>query len=42
MKTLVIVLFTLSQIWGQSVKASLTIYKDGFGLIKLFKKKDTL
>ena len=34
MKKLIIILFTLSQIWGQSVDASLTIYKDGFGLIK--------
>ena len=34
MKKLIIVLFTLSQIWGQSVDASLTIYKDGFALVK--------
>ena len=34
MKKLIIILFTLSQIWGQSVNASLTIYKDGFGLVK--------
>lgn len=34
MKKLIILLFTLSQIWGQSVNASLTIYKDGFGLVK--------
>lgn len=34
MKILIIILFTLSQILGQSVNASLTIYKDGFGLIK--------
>ena len=34
MKIIIFVLFTLSQIWGQSVGASLTIYKDGFGLVK--------
>ncbi len=34
MKKLIIVLFALSQIWGQSVDASLTIYKDGFALVK--------
>ncbi len=34
MKKIIIVLFTLSQIWGQSVGASLTIYKDGFALVK--------
>ncbi len=34
MKRLLILIFTLSQIWGQSVNASLTIYKDGFGLVK--------
>ena len=34
MKKLIILLFTLSQMWGQSVDASLTIYKDGFGLVK--------
>ncbi len=34
MKIIIIILFTLSQIWGQSVNASLTIYKDGFGLVK--------
>ncbi len=34
MKKIIIVLFTLSQIWGQSVDASLTIYKDGFALVK--------
>jgi hypothetical protein len=33
-KIIIFVLFTLSQIWGQSVGASLTIYKDGFGLVK--------
>jgi hypothetical protein len=33
-KKILIVLFTLSQIWGQSVGASLTIYKDGFALVK--------
>ena len=34
MKKLIIILFTLSQVWGQSVNASLTIYKDGLGLVK--------
>lgn len=34
MKKSVIILFLLSQVWGQSVDASLTIYKDGFGLVK--------
>ncbi len=34
MKTLLTIIFTLSQVWGQSVNASLTIYKDGFGLVK--------
>ncbi len=34
MKKIIIVMFTLSQIWGQSVDASLTIYKDGFALVK--------
>ena len=34
MKKILFILFTLSQIWGQSVNASLTIYKDGFALIK--------
>ena len=34
MKILLIILFTLSQVWGQSVGASLTIYKDGFALVK--------
>ncbi|MEE9573992.1 MAG: hypothetical protein V3W20_13135 [Candidatus Neomarinimicrobiota bacterium] len=34
MKKLIILLFTISQMWGQSVDASLTIYKDGFGLVK--------
>ena len=34
MKKLIIILFILSQIWGQSVNASLTIYKDGFALVK--------
>ena len=34
MKKILIVLFTLSQVWGQSVGASLTIYKDGFALVK--------
>jgi len=33
-KKILIVLFTLSQVWGQSVGASLTIYKDGFALVK--------
>jgi len=27
-------LFTISQVWGQSLDASLTIYKDGFALVK--------
>ncbi len=34
MKKILIVFFTLSQVWGQSVGASLTIYKDGFALVK--------
>jgi len=34
MKKLIIILFALSQIGGQSVDASLTIYKDGFALLK--------
>ncbi len=34
MKKLIILVLTLSQMWGQSVAASLTIYKDGFGLVK--------
>ncbi|NHZ86669.1 MAG: hypothetical protein GWP19_12445 [Planctomycetia bacterium] len=34
MKRLLMLIFTLSQIWGQSINASLTIYKDGFGLVK--------
>jgi len=34
MKKLIIILFTLSQVWGQSIDASLTIYKDGFALVK--------
>jgi len=33
-KKLTIILFTLSLVWGQSVNASLTIYKDGFALVK--------
>ena len=34
MKKILIFLILLSQVWGQSVNASLTIYKDGFGLVK--------
>lgn len=34
MKKLILILFTLTIIWGQSVNASLTIYKDGFALVK--------
>ncbi|MFC1785452.1 DUF4139 domain-containing protein [Candidatus Neomarinimicrobiota bacterium] len=34
MKKIIIIMFTLSQVWGQSIDASLTIYKDGFALVK--------
>ncbi len=34
MKKLILSLLTLSLVWGQSVNASLTIYKDGFALVK--------
>ena len=34
MKKILIFLILVSQVWGQSVNASLTIYKDGFGLVK--------
>jgi len=33
-KNILLTLLVLSQVYGQSVKASLTIYKDGFGLVK--------
>ena len=34
MKKILLILFILSQVYGQSVNASLTIYKDGFGLVE--------
>lgn len=34
MKKILLILLFLSQVYGQSVNASLTIYKDGFGLVK--------
>jgi len=34
MKRLLILLLLLTQVWSQSVNASLTIYKDGFALVK--------
>lgn len=34
MKKFIIIAILLNQIWGQSVNASLTIYKDGFALVK--------
>jgi len=33
-KKILLILLILSQVYGQSVNASLTIYKDGFGLVK--------
>ena len=34
MKKITLILLISSIIWGQSVSATMTIYKDGFGLIK--------
>ena len=34
MRKLIILTLLLHQVWTQSVNASLTIYKDGFGLVK--------
>lgn len=34
MRKLILLIFIIQQVWAQSVNASLTIYKDGYGLIK--------